>query len=84
MLGSLLFLLYINAFSNCSKILNIHLFADDSNLFLSDKNLINLERVINCELVKVKDWLNANKLTLNVSKSNFEFFHSQKESQSQS
>ena len=40
-----------------------HLFADDSNLFLSDKNLINLERAINCELVKVKDWLNANKLT---------------------
>ena len=77
-LGPLLFLLYINDFSNCSKILDIHLFADDSNLFLSDKNLINLERVINCELVKVKDWLNANKLTLNVSKSIFVIFHSHK------
>ena len=77
-LGPLLFLLYINDFSNCSKILDIHLFADDSNLFLSDKNLINIERVINCELVKVKDWLNANKLTLNVSKSNFVIFHSHK------
>ena len=77
-LGPLLFLLYINDFSNCSKIIDIHLFADDSNLFLSDKNLINIERVINCELVKVKDWLNANKLTLNVSKSNFVIFHSHK------
>ena len=77
-LGPLLFLLYINDFSHCSKILDIHLFADDSNLFLSDKNLINRERVINCELVKVKDWLNANKLTLNVSKSNFVIFHSHK------
>ena len=77
-LGPLLFLLYINDFSNCSKILDIHLFDDDSNLFLSDKNLINIERVINCELVKVKDWLNANKLTLNVSKSNFVIFHSHK------
>ena len=68
--------LYINDFSNCSKILDIHLFADDSNLLLSDKNLINLERVI--KLVKVKDLLNANKLTLNVSKSNFFIFHSHK------
>ena len=77
-LRSLEYLITLNDFSNCSKILDIHLFADDSNLFLSDKNLLNLERVINCELVKVKDWLNANKLTLNVSKSNFFIFLSYK------
>ena len=33
-LGPILFLLYINDFHNCSKILDFHLFADDSNIFL--------------------------------------------------
>ena len=38
-LGPILFLLYINDFHNCSKILDFHLFADDSNIFYTDKNL---------------------------------------------
>ena len=32
-LGSLLYLIYINDFHNCSKLLDFHLFADDANLF---------------------------------------------------
>ena len=32
-LGPLLFLIYINDFNNCSNVLDLHLFADDSNLF---------------------------------------------------
>ena len=38
------------------------------------KNLKSLEKTINNELVIVSDWLNANKLTLNVKKSNFVIF----------
>jgi hypothetical protein len=38
-LGPLLFLIYINDFSSCSKILDFHLFADDANLFCKDNNL---------------------------------------------
>jgi hypothetical protein len=38
-LGPILFLLYINDFYNCSKILDFHLFADDSNIFYTDKKL---------------------------------------------
>ena len=52
-LGSLLFLLYTNDFSNCTKMLDIHLFPDDSNLFFADESLLNLERVVNQELSKV-------------------------------
>ena len=33
-LGPIFFLLYINDFHQCSKILDFHLFADDSNIFL--------------------------------------------------
>ena len=40
--------------------LDIHLFADDSNLFFADKSLFNLERVVNQELSKVNDWLHTN------------------------
>ena len=75
-LGPLLFLLYVNDFSNCSKILDFHLFSDDSNLFYAHKSLKNLVQITNDELQKVNDWLCANKLSLNVEKSNFAIFHS--------
>ena len=50
------------------------LFADDTNLLYADKDLKSLESVINIELQKVCDWLNANKLTINAKKSNFVIF----------
>ena len=41
-----------------------YLFADDTNLLYADKDLKSLESLINIELQKVCDWLNANKLTI--------------------
>jgi hypothetical protein len=38
-LGPLLFLLYINDFSNSATSLDFHLFVDYSNLFCSNRNL---------------------------------------------
>ena len=64
-LGPLLFLIYVNDFSNCSEILDFHLFADEH------KNLKVLESKVNNELVYVHTWLSANKLSLNINKSNF-------------
>ena len=49
-------------------------FADDTNLLYANKNLKSLEKTVNNELVRVSDWLNANKLTLNAKKSNFVIF----------
>ena len=74
-LGPLLFLLYINDFNQCSKIFDIHLFADDSNLFYANKSLLDLETLINTELKLGDSWLCANKLSLNAGKSNFVIFH---------
>ena len=74
-LGPLLFLLYINDISSCSSVLKFHLFADDTNLFYCYKSLLTLEKIINDELVKITDWLSANKLLLNVRKSHFVLFH---------
>ena len=70
----LLFLIYIKDIYNSSKKLSFYLFADDTNLLYADKDLKSLESVINIELQKVCDWLNANKLTINAKKSNFVIF----------
>ena len=75
-LGPLLFLLYINDISESSNILKFFLFADDTTVFFSDSpNSKNTENIINTELEKVSGWLAANKLSLNVKKSNFLHFH---------
>ena len=74
-LGPLLFLLYINDFNSSGEGIDFHLFADDSNLFYSHKNLHSLEEKLNNELISINEWLRANKLSLNVEKSNFVIFH---------
>ena len=48
---------------------SFYLFADDTNLLNADKNLTSLEKMVDNELVRVSDWLNANKLTLTAKKS---------------
>ena len=73
--GPILFLIYINDIHKSSEILKFHLFADDTSIFYSHKDLRNVEMTLNNELAKVSEWLIANKLTLNVSKSNFVIFH---------
>jgi hypothetical protein len=77
-LGPLLFLLYINDLPYCSNRLVFHLFADDTNIFFSPKNLDLIQTTLNIELKNVSQWLNANRLTLNIEKTNFVVFHSPK------
>ena len=74
-LGPILFLLYVNDFHKSSNILDFHLFADDSNIFYTDSNLIRLESTINDQIKLVNAWLCANKLSLNIEKTNFIIFH---------
>ena len=45
-----------------------------SSYLLTTPSLKNLEITVNKELAKVSDWLIANKLTLNIKKSNFVIF----------
>ena len=73
-LGPLLFLLYINDLPNISKILNFYLFADDINIYYENDSLEVMEKVINAELKKLSLWLRINRLSLNISKTNFVIF----------
>ena len=52
------------------------MFADDTNLFISDSNIENLFETVNEELRKVAIWFEASKLSLNISKTNYYLFHS--------
>ena len=73
-LNPLLFLIYINDIHNSSVKLSLYLFADDTSLLCADTNLKSLEKTVNSELIKVSDWLNANRLTVNAKKSNYVIF----------
>ena len=73
-LGPILFLLYINDINNSSKTLKYFLYADDTSTLLISKSIQELESICNKELSHVTDWLNVNKLTLNVEKSNLVLF----------
>ena len=75
-LGPLLFLLYINDLPNVSKHLSFYLFADDTNIYFEANDLLTLQKVMNRELRLVKKWLDANKLALNIDKTNFVVLHS--------
>ena len=51
-------LLYINDIYTCSSLLSFILFADDTNLFISGKNIEELETLVNREMKRVQEWLN--------------------------
>ena len=74
-MGPLLFLIYINDIYKASNKSRFYLFADNTNLLYADRKLKSLETVVNAELLNVCDWLSANKLSLNIKKTNFLIFH---------
>ena len=53
MLGPLLFVTFINDVCESSRILSLILFADDTNLFDSDKNVSTLVNTVNQALEKI-------------------------------
>ena len=70
-LGPLLFLVYINDLPNCLSAASPRMSADDTNISYAANTLSELENVINSELKNLKYWLEANKLSLNIAKTEF-------------
>ena len=74
-LGPLLFLLYVNDLKNASNLLDPIIYADDTNLFLTHKDISYLFKTANLQLERINQWFISNKLSLNVSKARHSFFH---------
>lgn len=61
--GPIAFLLYINDICEVSKVLQLILFADDTNVFCSGDNLKQLLDTMEkemCDRVLLKDWFDLN------------------------
>ena len=74
-LGSILFILYINDIVNISNEYKYILFADDTTLVFSNENSIQLELSMNKVLLQLRNWLVINKLTINLLKTSYIIFN---------
>ena len=70
-LGPLLFLIYINDLPNCLDMAQPRMFADDTSVSYASDSLDEIQNVINFELKNLNSWLIANRLSLNITKTEF-------------
>ena len=75
-LGPLLFLIYINDSNTAIKHCKVHNFADETNLLHINDSIKKLNKAVNSALRNLTNWLNANKMSLNVSKTELILFKS--------
>ena len=66
-----IFRLYINDLASVSKACFSILFADDSNIFISGKDVQVMNEKLNSDMENIRQWLCCNKLSLNVSKTHY-------------
>ena len=69
-------ILYINDMCNISNVVKFTLFADDTNILYANSHISRLNERICCELEKLYVWFAVNKLTVNITKTNYMLFGS--------
>ena len=75
-LGPLLFLLYINDLSQAIKFCKLYHLADDTNPLCLGNSVKKLNKLVNADLKCLVNWSNANKISLNVNKTEMVIFKS--------
>ena len=76
-LAPLLFLIYINDLPLVSNVFDMMMYAGDTTLYCNINQNIE-EEIINAELMKLLEWLGANKLSLIIAKTKYMVFHTNK------
>jgi hypothetical protein len=74
-LGPLLFIIYMNDLYKSIEYSKTILFADDTTVYASSNSLSQLYENINFDLSSLADWFCANKLSLNIGKTNYVLFY---------
>ena len=69
--GPLLFLIYINDLPGSLGFSSARMFADDTTLTASGESVLDAEVAINHDLANIKQCLSANKLSLNLVKTEY-------------
>ena len=67
-LGPLLFLVYINDLPKCLKHSYVSMYADDTSIYFASNSISEINEAINADLAVLKLWLQGNRLSLNVAK----------------
>ena len=80
-LGPLLFILYINDLPNVSDLVKFFIFADDTAVMIKACNQEELQSKIDSLVPIITEWFQANRLSLNASKSNYQVFSKSKVSE---
>ena len=75
-LGSLLFLIYINDTNGVVNFSKIHHFADDTNILNTSNALKDINRKISRDIKSIAEWLKSNKISLNSGKTELVLFRS--------
>ncbi len=73
-LGPLLFIILTNDISSALTVSKCVLFADDTTVYITSKNLRFILENLRSDLSTLSDWFKANKLTLHLGKTNFILF----------
>lgn len=74
-LSSTLFLIFINDIFELNLHGKIQLYADDVSIIYKSDNTSSLNKVMNDDLLSIYEWFTANKLVMNVKKTNYMLFH---------
>ena len=77
-LGPLLFLIYINDLNQAIKFCKAHHFTDGTNLLKFSKSITKLNKYVNLDMKNLTDWLNPNKISVNVQKTKLIIFKHQR------
>ena len=77
-LGLLLFLVYINDLNQALKFCKVHHFTDNTNLIHFSKSVNRLNKCVNLGLNNLIYWLNANRISMNVKKTELVTFKHQR------
>ena len=73
-----MFLIYINDLNQALKFCKVHHLADDTNLLHFGTSVYKLDKYVNLDLKNLTYWLNANRISLNVKKTELVIFKHQR------